>query len=330
MRSSWTNHLLVLLTLLVTLILPLRALAEVTVERSEKGAVVTIDGQLFAEYLTRSGHQPAVWPVIGPTGKPMTRSFPAGPLLEGETSDHPHHPSLWFSHGDVNGHDFWTNNEESHQKNEIKHRVFVAIESGQTGRIVTRNDWISDGNLICEDERTLVFGEDEFGRYIDFRVTVMASKGNLAFGETKEGSFGVRTNVPLSVDSKQGAHLINDRGMLDDKAWGMFSNWIDDYGPVHNEVVGIALLSHPDNFRHPTRWHARTYGLLAANPFGESEFPQDHSQPKQAAKTISKGEMLPLRYRVLLHTGDSQEGKVNQAYQAFIKGCKASHIREGR
>ena len=56
------------------------AAAEVTVERSEKGAVVKIDGKPFAEYLTRSGHQPAVWPIIGPTGKAMTRSYPAGPL----------------------------------------------------------------------------------------------------------------------------------------------------------------------------------------------------------------------------------------------------------
>ena len=106
--------------------------------------------------------------------------------------------------------------------------------------------------------------------------------------------------------------------MKDGDAWGMFADWIDDYGPVDGEDVGIAMFSHPDNYRHPTRWHARTYGLLAANPFGEGEFPKDDSQPKQGPKTLAKGEKLPLRYRVLLHTGDPQRRTSRQAYEKFI------------
>ena len=179
-----------------------------------------------------------------------------------------------------------------------------------------------DGKKVCEDERTLIFGEDEYGRYIDFLVTLIASEGDLTFGETKEGSFGVRANAPLTVDSKQGAHILNSRGQVDDKAWGMFADWVDDYGPVDGEVVGIAMFSDPNNFRHPTRWHARTYGLLAANPFGDGEFAKDDSQPKQGAKTIAKGEKLPLHYRVLLHAGNPQEANVQQAYDAFA-GKKA-------
>ena len=105
-----------------------------TVERSEKGAVVKVDGKPFAEYLTRAGHQPAVWPVIGPTGKAMTRSYPAGPLLDGEMNDHPHHHSIWFTHGDVNGRDFWTKHKQSHQNSEIKHREFVELEGGDDGQ----------------------------------------------------------------------------------------------------------------------------------------------------------------------------------------------------
>ncbi len=248
----------------------------------------------------------------------MTRSYPLGPQLPGETNDHPHHRSLWFTHGNVNGHDFWTNHQQSHQNTEIRHREFVTTESGDTGKIVTRNDWLNDGTKVLEDERTLVFGEDEFGRYIDFLVTLQATEGDVTFGETKEGSFGVRASAPLTVDAKQGAHLVNDRGMQDGKAWGMFANWIDDYGPVDGETVGIAIFSHPDNFRHPTRWHARTYGLLAANPFGEGDFPKDASQPKQGPTTIAKGQQLPLHYRVLFHTGDPQEGNVEKAYEAFI------------
>jgi hypothetical protein len=317
MQEIRVGLIVVLVALLASLVGAQSSMAEVTVDRSDRGAVVKIDGQPFAEYLTRAGHQPAVWPVIGPTGQAMTRSYPDGPLLEGEMDDHPHHHSLWFTHGDVNGRDFWTNHDHSHQNTEIQHREFVALEGGDTGKIVTRNDWLDDGKKMLEDERTLVFGEDEFGRYIDFLVTLNASEGDVTFGETKEGSFGIRTNAPLTVDSKKGAHVVNDRGMMDGKAWGMYADWIDDYGPVDGEVVGIAMFNHPDNYQHPTRWHARTYGLLAANPFGEDDFPKDESYPKQGPKTLAKGEKLPLRYRVLLHKGDPQQAKVQQAFDAF-------------
>jgi Family of unknown function (DUF6807) len=293
------------------------ASAEVTVERSEKGAVVKIDDKPFAEYLTRSGHQPAVWPIIGPTGKAMTRSYPAGPALAGEMTDHPHHHSLWFAHGNVNGHDFWTNHEQSHQDSEIVHREFVTTESGDAGKIVTRNDWIAEGKKVCEDERTLVFGEDEYGRYIDFLVTIGATEGDVTFGETKEGTFAVRMNAPLTVDSKQGAHIVNSRGQVDGKAWGMYADWLDDSGPVDGEMVGLAMFNDPQNIRHPTRWHARTYGLLAANPFGEGDFPADKSQPKQGPKTIPQGEKLPLHYRVYLHSGDPTQANIEAAYRAF-------------
>ena len=81
--------------------------AEVSVERSDKGAVVKIEGQLFTEYLIQSGNKPILWPIIGPTGKPMTRAYPMR-NTGNEASDHPHQESLWFAHGNVNGVNFWS------------------------------------------------------------------------------------------------------------------------------------------------------------------------------------------------------------------------------
>ena len=49
---------------------------EITAERSPHGVVVKIDGKLFTEYLVQSGNKPILWPIIGPTGKPMTRDYP--------------------------------------------------------------------------------------------------------------------------------------------------------------------------------------------------------------------------------------------------------------
>lgn len=293
---------------------------ELSVERTEKGAAVKIDGDMFCEYLTLVGHQPAVWPIIGPTGKPMTRQFPMGDLLPGEKDDHLHHVSMWFAHGNVNGLDFWTARElaGSHKDNHIAHREFVeANGSGSEAKIVTLNDWVSEGKKVCEDERTLVFGGDENVRWIDFSIKLKATEGDVTLGETKEGTFGLRVSGPLTVDAKQGAEIVNSRGQHNADAWGMFADWVDDFGPVDRETVGIAMFNHPGNFRNPTRWHARTYGLLAANPFGDSEFPADSFAPKQAALTIAKGQVLPLRYRVLFHRGDPEAAGIAEAYKAF-------------
>jgi hypothetical protein len=309
--------------LVLTALLPsgaTAARAAITAERSDRGAIVKIDGQLFAEYLTHEGHQPAVWPIIGPTGKPMTRQYPMGELLPGEKDDHLHHVSLWFAHGNVNGLDFWTlrDHAAAHKDNQIVHREFVTTEAtGDQAKIVARNDWLSEGQKICEDQRTLLFGGDAEKRWIDFSIKIMATEGDLTLGDTKEGTFGVRVSGPLTVDAKLGAAIINSRGQRDAEAWGMFADWVDDFGPVDGETIGIALFNHPSNFRNPTRWHARTYGLLAANPFGDSEFPPDSTAPKQAAVTIAKGDRLALRYRVLLHRDDPAEADVAKAYRDF-------------
>ena len=81
--------------------------AEVTAEKADGKVVIQVDGKPFATYLTQSGTKPCIWPIIGPTGKAMTRQYPLGPIQETERKDHIHHRSLWFTHGDVNGLDFW-------------------------------------------------------------------------------------------------------------------------------------------------------------------------------------------------------------------------------
>lgn len=292
--------------------------AELTVERSDGGAIVKIDGELYAEYLTHAKHQPAVWPIIGPTGQPITRSYPLGPLLATEQDDHPHHHSLWCAHEDVNGHNFWLEpaaGTQPGQANVIKHQKFVALQSnGSQATIVTSNHWLAGAdNLVCEDERTLVFATDGDARWIDFSIKILATNGPVTFGDIKDGTFSTRVAGTMKADS--GGTLVNSRGQKNEAAWGMPAEWIDNYGPLAGETVGLAMFSHPTNFQHPTRWHIRTYGLLCANPFGETQFPP--ADIHQTSYTIAAGDSLTLNYRVYLHRGDTQQGRVAQAYRAF-------------
>jgi len=296
--------------------------ADVTAERSPHGATVKIDGKLFTEYLTQSGTKPVLWPVIGPTGKSVTRPWP----VEGEpqqTKDHPHHRSLWFTHGSVNGIDFWTD-VPADKRGRVVHRDFVKIASGATAEIVARDDWLSpEGNKVCEDQCRLLFGAEDTSRWIDYAITLRASEGPLEFGDTKEGTFGLRVADSMRVDAKGGGRIVNSRGQTDAAAWAQPAEWVDYHGPLdggapaQRVVVGIAILNHPGSFRYPTRWHVRTYGLFAANPFAEHEFTGDTSHP--ISYTLAKGKELVLRYRILLHLGDEKQGRVAEAFKDYAK-----------
>lgn len=252
------------------LALPLRA-AEVTAQLSEQGdkVIVKIDGKPFTEYVTKSNTRPILWPILGPNGKRMTRDYP---MLQGtkETSDHVHHRSMWFAHGNVNGIDFWDEKPEAGLvQGTIVHRKFAKIASGPQAEIVTENDWLGPaGKKVGEDQRRLTFGTWGDSRFIDFDITIRASEVPLVFNDTKEGTFGLRVAEGLRVDSKLGATIVNSNGLTNGAAWGKPADWVDDHGTVNGDKVGIAIFNHPSSFRYPTDWHVRTYGLFAANPFG--------------------------------------------------------------
>ena len=223
--------------------------------------------------------------------------------------------SLWFDHGNVNGVSFW---EETSKAGSIRHRDFVEVRGGPDARIVTRNDWITpDDKKMCEDERTFVFRTDGGHRIIDFSVVVTASEGPLTFGDTKEGSFGMRVPNSMTVDAKQGGRIVTSEGLTDAAAWGQPAAWVDYHGPVEGEELGIAILNHPSSLRYPNRWHVRPYGLFAANPFGKKEF--EATSGPGGSYSPDKGQSFTLRYRVILHRGDEKSAHIAEAFAEYAK-----------
>ena len=304
--------------------------AEFAVEQSDEGVAVKIDGQLFTNYLIKTGPKPILWPVIGPNGAEMTRAYPMKTDVPGEKQDHIHQRSLWFTHGDVNGVDFWS---ELDGHGSIVHRQYVKVEGGPTATIVAISDWVGpDGRRHLEDERTLVFAANEFGRLLDFSITFKATDGPVTFGDTKEGAMGIRVPTPLDVNSNLGGKVVTSEGgtiavtgvqtvdgkespVIHDDAWGKPAPWVDYFGPLGEQVVGVAILNHPSSFRYPTPWHVRNYGLFAANPFGLGDF-QGVEEPL-GAHTIEAGGSITLRYRFIFHLGDPQQARIAEAFQAY-------------
>jgi len=274
----------------------------------------TIDGKLLTRYHPdRDEPKPYCWPLIGPTGEPITRAYPMA-KVQAESTDHPHHRSLWFAHGDVNGVDFWG---ESDKAGRIVHREFEVWISGPVmGKLRTKNDWMaSDGTRVCEDVREIRAYRVPRGRLLDYEISIKASDGPVKFGDTKEGTFGLRLADSMSITHGEG-HILNSEGERDRDAWGKRAEWCDYSGPVADKVVGVAIFDHPDNLRHPTYWHVRDYGLFAANPFGVRDFTgQPEGEP--GAYTLAKGQALTFRYRLYLHEGPADVGELTALYDQY-------------
>lgn len=271
--------------------------------------------QLLFRYVFRSGQKPIVYPLIGPTGKLMARDYPMQPAADDGTKDHIHQRSMWMTHGEVNDIDFWS---EVAGSGTIEH---VAVESSDVGpdgiaTLVTTARWKKpDGTVLLDEHKTFRIGSADGARTIDMDVTFTAVADEVHFGDTKEGSFGIRVPDSMMVDRKLGGKIINAEGLEDGKAWGQKSRWVDYSGPVNGETAGITILEHPASYNAPCRWHVRTYGLFAANPFGEFHFT---GGKKTDGHRFAKGDTIRLHYRVVLHDGPADVQAIENHWKQFV------------
>ncbi|HZV35990.1 MAG TPA: PmoA family protein [Verrucomicrobiae bacterium] len=282
---------------------------------------VELNGKLFTEYHYKNVPRPYFYPVIGPEGLAMTRHWPQEEF-PGEEHDHPHHHSLWFAHGSVNGLDFWS---EAEGYCKIVHDGFTELKSGEkSGVIRSRDKWVStNGAVVCTDDRTFRVWNAPNGVLFDFDVTIHASNGDVTFDDSKEGTMAMRLAESMKLKWKNKAgkgHIVNSNGVRDEKTWGKSADWVDYYGPVDGKIVGVAIFDNPANPRHPTTWHVRDYGLFAANPFGVHEF---EKKPEHAGDMkIPAGQSVTFRYRFYLHEGDAKQAHVAKMYREYANSAQ--------
>lgn len=306
--------------------------AQFTVEKTASGgAIVKVDGQVFAEYIVDQANKPYLAPVFGPTGKQMTRNYPMK-TIEGEQHDHPHHRGICFGSEGINGVESWAERltfgdspksaERTTHLGSEKHREFKRLEAKPDSAVlVSIIDYLDPaGKKYLEEERTMIFRADEGSRSIEMKQILLATEGTAKFEDKKDAGLSIRVPTEMAVEiekNKKGSgHIINSEGLTDAAAWGKRAKWCDYYGIVGGEKLGVAMLNHPSSFRFPTPWHVRTYGLFTANPFGTKSLDKD---APDGAYELKKGEYTLLRHLFLFHKGDEKEGKVAEAYEAFAK-----------
>lgn len=275
--------------------------------------------------------RPFFHPVLAPGGAELTRRWPILEAAPGEEKDHPHQKSLWFAHGAVNGHDFWIEGKNAGRI--VQKSIVHELADEASVRVWTTNDWVaSDGSRVMTDHRVIDFAERGGRRYLDFAVKMLATDGDLVFGDTKEGTMAFRVTPSLRVVGPVAkGHLQMDTGLRDGEAWGTRAAWLHAQGPAlgapdtEASRIGVVIFDHPSNLRHPTWWHARTYGLLAANPFGIHDFtkPSKDPQPRGSGRyELAAGRSLTLRYRFLLHRGTLEAADIQTEYDAYAQATK--------
>jgi hypothetical protein len=321
---------------------------EVTVveRKAERRVDVSVGGKPFTSYIyPQSLEKPVLYPIHSASGAPITRGYPLDPR-PGEAADHPHHVGHWFNYGDVNGFDFWGHSSETPAANKPKmgvivHKAILAARGGaDSGMLTATADWnVPDGSTLLHEQVVFEFSGAAGQRSITRTTTWTAADRPVTFNDTKEGAFGIRVARELDHASKQPVRLVGSDGKAEAKprldnskttgsylasdgtegeaVWGTRGPWMALRGTLGGEPVTVVILDHPSNHGHPTYWHARGYGLFAANPFGRQGY-----DPKQqpATFTLKPGAAMTFRHRILVLDGHPSRDDLQKAFAAFAAG----------
>lgn len=277
---------------------------------------VLVGDQLFTSLVHQSYKKPIFYPVNNSNQQSMTRDYPMKKDVSGDQHDHPHHKSVWFSH-DIDGVDFW-----QEKRGRIKVSGVKILASRNS--VSWRGDWLDSKNnrRVCQDQTEVTFAADARSRSMDYKVTIVASDGEIDFADSKEGSFAIRVHPHLRIQTAPEAGvkevfgtIENDRGLKGKSVWGQTAKWVMYSGEIQGEPAAIVIFDHPGNLRHPTTWHARGYGLFAANPFGLHHF---QGKPLgEGGYKLKSGQRLTLRYQAIFFSDIPTTAEIDKRFQQF-------------
>lgn len=322
-------------TALLALAVPL--CSQVKITKADDRITVDIDGKPFTQlFIGPDAAKPYLFPLRAASGTKVTRGFPLEET-PGDSKDHPHHRGLNFAHADVNGNNFWANESfNPGAKGKIVLDHVEKLESGsRKGSINAVFKWLdSTGTAILSDHRTITFYSNPTLRTFDYEIDLTAIQ-TAKFGDTHEGSFGVRVAAWLEepapkyvpkakpedvrpTDPPRTGRIVNSDGLeTENQVRGKRASWADYSGEYKGEKLGVAILDHPSNPRFPTYWHTRGYGMFAANIFAAGDL--GNEKGKDGSLTLKPGEHLKLRYRVVIHPGTPESAGIAKLYADYAK-----------
>ncbi|MGY4385024.1 hypothetical protein ACVWYN_002060 [Pedobacter sp. UYP24] len=290
---------------------------------------VNIDGKLFTSLIYPDNmEKPVLYPINAANGVIVTRGFPLK-SRDGERTDHPHHVGYWLNYESVNGLDFWNNSyaipaERKSKFGWIRNVEVTNTKSGKKeGKISYTANWENQSkNILLKESTTFIFSGTSDTRNIDRITTLTAQKDTVLFKDIKDGMLGLRvtkelefasdkveeftdshgnvTKVPASGNGASGNYLTSE-GKTGTGVWATRGTWCLLTGTKEGKPLSVAIIDHPKNPGYPTYWHAREYGLFAANPLGQEIF----SNGKEKLNLrLNPGQSVTFRYRMIVTSNE--------------------------
>jgi hypothetical protein len=317
----------------------------VTPSADDKKVDIMISGKPFTSFLYPDNlEKPVLYPIRDAAGTVVTRSFPLD-KREGDPTDHPHHIGLWFNYENLNGLDFWNNSyaipaSKKAQYGWIRTEKVTETKSGTTGVLAYKANWTNQAKEVILEENTRFEFSGIAGKRIIDRITTLTAVQDAKFTDAKDGMLGLRLAHELQIPAKEDQKFTDNKGIVTvvkggtdkiangtyltsagktgDDAWSTRGVWCKVYGKMGADSVSIAIIDHPKNPNYPTFWHARGYGLFAANPLGEKIFTNGKSEKNL---TLKKGESVTFKYRIVINNGTQtlSAGDLNKEAAVFGK-----------
>lgn len=327
-RKSLQTLLILAIAVLSTTQLTAQQKLPVTFKKTATGTIeILVGNKPFTSFLFPDTlEKPVLYPVLAANGTAVTRGFPLNPQT-GDPTDHPHHIGLWFNYENVNGLDFWNNSyaipaAKKAQYGWIKTDPAVQTTPGTKGVLRYHARWTNQQNktLAKENTRYEISGNGHL-RIID-RITTITADTTLLFTDAKDGLLGFRMahalQIPTDKDQKftddkgivtivkggtdkiANGNYVSSEGKVGDSVWSTRGKWCKAFGKMGADSISVVIIDHPLNPNYPTYWHARGYGLFAANPLGEKIF-SNGARTKNLQ--LQKGESVTFRYRIVIADG---------------------------
>lgn len=306
---------------------------EFTKDKQQQVVHVSIAGKAFTDFFFPDTiAKPVLYPIKAPNGTNITRGFPVSPL-SGEPTDHPHHLGLWMNYENVNGLDFWNNSyaipsDKKHLYGTIKFEKFMEVKNGPIGRMVYKANWIDHAGKKHLDEQTAFEIKELNGTWVVDRITTLTAAIPVLFKDAKDGfiglrvarelqlptmekkkyvdAFGIETIVEAIADKAANGNYINSNGVRGEDVWSKKASWCMLYGKMNNDSISILMMDHSKNIGYPTNWHARGYGLFAANPLGDKIFTNGKAERNLS---LQPNQSVTFRYRTVIASGKTTLSK---------------------
>lgn len=258
--------------------------------------------ELTRFHFGRTLNRPFLFPLIGPAGCGYTRmGHPRDPV------GHSHHNSVWISHQNVNGVNFW----EDRDARIVCQAVTQYEDGARQAALLALNAWQdANGKTLMIEQRRIEVEPLDRGAWlllIDIRLDAPES-GEATLNQNPFGLIGVRMAKTIGVRDG-GGRILNSNGLRNEKeVFRKPARWVDYSGPVTADATGgITLMDHPANPNHPVPFHVRDDGWMGA------------SLTLNKPLTVRPAASLRLRYGLWIHAGVPTGDQVELIWKRFAE-----------